>query len=139
MIKDFKTLFNSNKKKNLKKNLKQRCSNIMEKDRYVLWDYDIPSKQIHYSSLLEKQLGYEDNELKSHFWKQITYNEDVPKIKDVLKNPVNVKLLEVRIKCQDGSYKWVRSNIKTIFKDEYTPLRIIAYKLKPIHKIRTVF
>jgi len=99
-----------------------------------IWDWDIKTDKAYFSKSWKGMLGYEDQEIKNNgkAFFNLVHDEDKEKVKNALhmhfKNPLKNKyLIEVRLKCKDGSYKWVLSRGKVLLDDSNNPVRMLGY------------
>ena len=80
-----------------------------------IWDWDITNNKVTYSKNYRKLLGYGEREFKDDFneWEKHVHPEDMPKaksdLKDYLDGVVPHFVIEHRMRCKDGSYKWILS------------------------------
>jgi PAS domain S-box-containing protein len=98
-----------------------------------LWDWDIISNKVFYSKESKQLLGYNENELKnkSKEWDEKVHPDDKDSYFEDFKAHLNGELEyyenEYRIRCKDGSYKWILDKGKIIERnDKNKPTRIIG-------------
>jgi len=98
-----------------------------------LWDWDIPNNKVFFSKQWKKMLGYEDNEIGNIFeeWSERIHPDDKDQVfKDIQKHTdgeVPVYMNEHRLRCKDGTYKWVLSKGISISKtDDGKPKRMLG-------------
>lgn len=98
-----------------------------------VWDWQIPSGRVFYSHGWKTMLGYGDKEIDNRLdaWEQRVHPEDLPRaLADVQahldgKTPVYVN--EHRLRCKDGSWKWVLDRGKVMERGaDGQPLRAIG-------------
>ena len=98
-----------------------------------VWDWDLPSGETLYSKTYLDMFGYTADELRqaaSTFDKR-THPEDWPRVKAsldaYLEGKSAVYVVDRRMRCKDGSWKWVRDRGMAVSRDEQgKPLRIIG-------------
>ena len=98
-----------------------------------LWDWNAVTNTVFYSKESKNILGYEDEEIDStsDAWNAHVHHEDKPKYYKDFKDHIEGRNLnyrnEHRVKCKDGSYKWVLDRGKIIeWLADGTPKRIIG-------------
>tara|TARA_R110001583_G_scaffold35585_1_gene118156 strand:- start:6247 stop:8628 length:2382 start_codon:yes stop_codon:yes gene_type:complete len=119
--------------KNLQYKVNEATSNLREsKERYILavgasnmgiWDWNLPTKNIYFSAVWKKQLGYKENELENSFktYKQLLHPNHVQRVfkelKEYIKNPVGKFKSDFKFKHKNGNYIWIQSTAEAL-KDE---------------------
>ncbi|MBE9467474.1 MAG: response regulator [Bacteroidetes bacterium] len=127
-LKDEKEKSEINKKK--LKISEERFKLAIEGSQDGIWDWDIKSNNMYLSSRWKSMLGYKDNEIESNyeFWKNLLHPDDKNFILDELNKHLGKKTqyykVEARMKCKDGSYKWICSRGKAIFDKNSNPYRL---------------
>ncbi|HOY70977.1 MAG TPA: EAL domain-containing protein [Methylotenera sp.] len=99
-----------------------------------VWDWDIPSNEIKYSTRWLHLFGYGDTDkLPSSYEERIAliHPDDSKQVTATLKDYIDGKsdhyLIEYRLKCKDGQYKWISSRGLVVNRDENgKPLRMIG-------------
>ncbi|WP_353778425.1 PAS domain-containing protein [Winogradskyella sp. 3972H.M.0a.05] len=78
-----------------------------------VWDYDADKERVTFSDESKKLLGYEDDELGNNpdAWNDLVHEDDREKyfkdFQDHLNGKTPIYENISRVKCKDGSYKWV--------------------------------
>jgi diguanylate cyclase (GGDEF)-like protein/PAS domain S-box-containing protein len=98
-----------------------------------IWDRNIQTNEIHYSSGWKAILGYADSELTSLIndsYKRV-HPDDLAYVQATIQAHFDQKTesyeVEHRIRCKDGRYKWISSRGKVVSRDsEGRPLRMIG-------------
>ncbi len=98
-----------------------------------IWDWNIETDAVFFSRQLKAMLGYTDGEMANRLeeWESRIHLEDKDKVfEDVqkyFKGEISIYENEHRLRCKDGSYKWILDRGKVI---EWTadgqPLRMIG-------------
>lgn len=98
-----------------------------------IWDRDIPSGRIHYSPGWKALLGYAESELTPLITDSYTrvHPDELAYVQATIQDHFDQKTpiyeVEHRLRCKDGSYKWVHSRGKVVSRDEHgAPLRMIG-------------
>ena len=98
-----------------------------------IWDRDISSGEIYYSSSWKALLGYADHEVGNRI--EESYTRVHPADLDYVRATIQAHLdqrtdayeVEHRLRCRDGQYKWVCSRGKVVERDKHgKPLRMIG-------------
>ena len=96
-----------------------------------IWDWDIVTGEVFYSSLWKSMLGYGDDELGHSFavWEQLLHPEDRPNALATVaayhRGEHKSFVVEHRMRCKDGTWKWIRSRGEvTEWSDAGRPLRM---------------
>ncbi len=85
-----------------------------------VWDWDVLSKEVFYSRQWKEMLGYKEHEISNSIdeWETRIHPDDRGKVVLDLHSHFNNKsevfVNEHRIKCADGTYKWILSRGKVI-------------------------
>lgn len=78
-----------------------------------IFDWDIPSGEVFMSTQLKADLGYSDSEMENHFeaWRSRIHPDDLNEVLATLQHHLEGKTpkyaAEYRLRCADGSYKWI--------------------------------
>ncbi|MDB5840930.1 MAG: hypothetical protein JWQ23_2882 [Herminiimonas sp.] len=98
-----------------------------------IWDRDVVTGEIHYSKGWKAILGYTESELSNWIGDSYTrlHADDLPFVKEAMQAHFDQKTesyaVEHRIRCKDGSYKWISSRGKVVSRDmDGNPLRMIG-------------
>ncbi|MGF2034574.1 MAG: PAS domain S-box protein [Nostoc sp. CmiVER01] len=97
-----------------------------------IWDWDICTNQTFRSERWFTILGYEPNELSDHDneWSTRIHPDDYTRViaaqKAYLLGQVADHNVEYRLRCKDGSYRWVRSRAKAIWNEQGNPVRLVG-------------
>lgn len=102
------------------KNLTQELSNSEERLRFSLegsgdglWDWNIKTDEVYFSKRWKEMLGFKEDEIENSLdeWKNRIHPKDIEKVyADITKHlegKSHAYRNEHRVKCKDGSYKWI--------------------------------
>ncbi len=110
---------------------KERWEFALENAGDGLWDWNPKTNEVFFSGRWKSMLGYEDQDIKSSGdeWSSRVHPEDLQRCNIELdrhfKGEVPSYHCEHRIRCKDGSYKWILARGKVIARDaDGTPVRI---------------
>ncbi len=130
------TSFDITDKKQIEKELvesDERWQFALEGADHGVWDWNIESDRVIFSTQWKRQLGYDPGEIQNDFseWKSRVHPEDLENAINDLNNHINGKTPfyqnEHRLKCKDGSWKWVLDRGKIVSRDiTGKPLRMVG-------------
>ena len=113
------------------KHSQERLSIAIEGAGDGVWDWDLTTNVVRFSELYAKMLGYTVEELPPELstWIHNVHPEDWPRVQTTLQYYLENKLpryeTEFRLRCKDGSWKWVLSRGKVVsFDTEDNPTRM---------------
>lgn len=105
----------------------------LENSNVGLWDWNAITNDVFYSNTSKQLIGYKDTEIKNseiHWEKRIHAEDRDAYLKDFnahINGTLNHYTNEHRIRCKDGTYKWILDRGKVVLRDENNkPLRIIG-------------
>lgn len=109
----------------------ERWKFALEGSRGAVWDYNVPTGRIQHSPMWMTMLGYVGNEfeLTVEQFKGMLHPDDwkaaMGTMAAHLRGETEFFDFEYRLRCKDGTYKWIHSRGKLMEKDSTgTPLRI---------------
>jgi len=98
-----------------------------------LWDWNIKTNEIYFSKRWKEMLGFAEHEISAFLdeWKNRVYPDDLEKIYADIAAHIDgtneVYSNEHRIKCKDGSYKWIHARGVIVSKDsDGSPIRMVG-------------
>lgn len=98
-----------------------------------LWDWSIPTGEVHFSPQWARLLGYRPEEVpqRVEFFFTVLHPDDVPRVQKVLDDHLQgrtpVKQDEIRLKMKSGEYRWFLDRGKVVTRDASgTPLRMVG-------------
>lgn len=98
-----------------------------------VWDWNVPSGQVNFSKRWKEMLGYAEHEIGSDFseWRDRLHPDDLePALNTVaahLTKKSDSYTNEFRMRCKDGSWKWILARGKvTQLNAKGEPLRIVG-------------
>jgi len=98
-----------------------------------VWDWDVPSSSVWFSKQWKNMLGYADDEIGTGLdeWSSRVHPEDMAAVmadlQPHLDGQVATYINEHRVRCKDGSYKWILDRGQVISRDaDGKPLRVVG-------------
>ncbi len=98
-----------------------------------VWDWDVGTGRTAFSKRWKSMLGYEEDEIENAVgeWQGRVHPDDLPgalaELKAHFEGGKDTYSHEFRMRCKDGSWKWILARGKAITRDaEGNPLRIIG-------------
>lgn len=111
----------------------ERWKFALEGAQEAVWDYDVPSGRLQCSPMWFTMLGYRDGELEPTIsqWEALLHPEDRVPALNMLSSHFRGETerydFEYRLRCSDGSFKWIHSRGKLMEKSATgAPVRIIG-------------
>lgn len=111
----------------------ERLRFAMEGSGDGIWDWDIVTNEVFFSKRWKEMLGFADDELESSLdeWKNRVHPDDIEQVyKDLqthFEGKTEVYMNEHRVKCKNGSYKWILDRGLTVERDENgNPVRMVG-------------
>ncbi len=108
----------------------ERFKLAIEGSQDGIWDWDIINDKIFYSKRWKSMLGYQEHEIENdiHTWEDLLHPDDKEFTIDAfnrhLRKETDSYQVETRLKCKDGSYKWIFDKGKAIFDENDKPYRV---------------
>lgn len=100
-----------------------------------LWDWDLLKDEVFFSREWKSMLGYDERDIKgaSQSWRDLLHSADRDKTLDAVDKMLSGESermnCEFRMRCKDGSYRWVCSYAKAVFSEEGRPLKAVGFHL----------
>jgi diguanylate cyclase (GGDEF)-like protein/PAS domain S-box-containing protein len=98
-----------------------------------VWDWNVQTDQVIYSKRWKEMLGHTEDEVGTELkeWSSRVHPEDMPSVMADLQPHLDGQtatyINEHRIRCQDGSYKWILDRGQVITRDAAgKPLRVVG-------------
>lgn len=100
-----------------------------------IWFWNLSNDELYFSDSYYRMLGYEPGEFDSRteYWASITYPDDVKTVNSIIEHYFEkrdfeqVLMMEYRVRCKDGSYRWILEKGKVSeYDDEGYPVKMIG-------------
>ena len=98
-----------------------------------LWNWNPSANSVYFAPKWKQMLGYEDHEIQNSFeeWFNRVHPEDKPKVTHDIeahfKGETQYYVNEHRLRCKDGSYKWILDRGKALFNDKNEPYKMTGF------------
>lgn len=113
--------------------LEERWKCALQGEGQGVWDWEVESPEAFVSEEWKRTLGYGPNEITGNVaeWKQLLHPDDLPRVEAAVSKHLAGETPEYtsehRIRCKDGSYKWVRDHGRVISRSsDGKPLRFLG-------------
>ncbi len=108
----------------------QRWSMAVRGANDGIWDWNLQTGKVYYSDRWKAMLGYGQDEISDSpdEWRSRIHPDDCERMLDLINGHLEGKTEfytgEHRLRCKDGSYKWVLTRGKALIDDDGKPIRI---------------
>ncbi|MFP4548247.1 MAG: PAS domain S-box protein [Fidelibacterota bacterium] len=98
-----------------------------------LWDWNLRTNHAYHSERFATMLGYEYGELPftSKAWEELLHPDDVEiarqNVENYLKQKVDHYISTFRLRCKDGTYKWITGRGKALFDETGAAYRFLGF------------
>lgn len=95
-----------------------------------IWDWNIKTNEVFFSTRWKEMLGYEDCEIANNLdeWSKRVHPDDLGWVTQVIQDHFDRKIpfytSEHRVKCKDGSYKWILDRGQALWDRAGNPVRM---------------
>lgn len=109
------------------------------------WDLDLDRQTVHISPEWKLHLGYGPDELPTDFsiWPQLIHPEDLEQamagVQEYIKGRSPAYSMEFRLRCQDGSYRWIHARGQLIQDPNGKQTRLIGCHIDITERKRHIF
>jgi PAS domain S-box-containing protein len=97
-----------------------------------LWNLDLHTNTVFFSSEWKHHLGYEDHEISDDFteWQNLVHPDDlessIQNVRAFIEKPWPDYHVEFRLRHKDGSYRWILAQASLINDDQGKPVRMLG-------------
>jgi diguanylate cyclase (GGDEF)-like protein/PAS domain S-box-containing protein len=112
---------------------KNRFLLAIEGSKDGLWDWNPQTNEVFYSAQWRALLGYREEEIEGSFceWRDRIHPQDLQKalhdISQYLKQKSPLYESKYRLRCKDGSWKWILGRGKALFDEKGEATRFIGF------------
>ncbi|EIC20546.1 PAS domain S-box protein [Thiorhodovibrio frisius] len=95
-----------------------------------IWDWDIPTNRVYFSPRWKELIGYRDEEIPNRFeeWVERVHPDDLSganaAIEAHLRGETELLATEFRMRCKDGSWRWILGHGLCVRDEQGRPLRM---------------
>jgi PAS domain S-box-containing protein len=95
-----------------------------------IWDWNLVTNEVFFSTRWKEMLGYTDSEISHHLdeWSTRAHPDDIgwvtQAIQDHLAQKTPFYISEHRIRCKDGTYKWILDRGQALWNAQGQPVRM---------------
>ncbi|BDI14248.1 hypothetical protein ANSO36C_00500 [Nostoc cf. commune SO-36] len=95
-----------------------------------IWDWNVKTNEVFFSLRWKEMLGYEDYEISNHLneWMTRVHPNDLDWVRQVIQDHFAQKkpfyITEYRIKCKDGTYKWILDRGQALWNEDGNVVRM---------------
>ncbi|MGC9357244.1 MAG: GAF domain-containing protein [Anaerolineae bacterium] len=110
----------------------ERLALVMEGTNEGIWDWDIETDEVYFSSRWKSMLGYAEDEVPADFsaWRRLVHPDDLDRalhiIESHLEGEKSLFEMEHRLRHRDGSYRWILARGVLLRDDEGRPYRMVG-------------
>lgn len=114
------------------KSSEERWQLALEGNNDGIWDWDFKTGYVFYSSRYKTMLGYDESDFapNNQAWENLVHPDDLQTViktrVDYLSGRTANYSLEHRLRCKDGSYKWILARAKVLFDQDGEPIRMVG-------------
>lgn len=107
-----------------------------------LWDWDPRGQTLYFSRMWKEMLGYKEEEIENNYlgWESLIHPDDkdhaLSLLNDYIEGKIDEYRLEHRLKCKDGTYRWILSKGAAIRDAEGKAIRFTGWHID-IHQLRS--
>jgi PAS domain S-box-containing protein len=97
-----------------------------------IWDLNLKTNEVFRSTRYKEILGYEDHELgnDNDDWVRRIHPDDFDRVmqanQDYLERKIPYYAVEYRLRCKNGSYKWVMGRAQAVWDEAGKPVRMVG-------------
>ena len=95
-----------------------------------IWDWNVKTNEVFFSSRWKEMLGYEEQEISHHLeeWSKRVHPDDIDRVIQLIRDHFAKKtpfyISEHRVLCKDGSYKWILDRGQALWDEEGNVIRM---------------
>jgi PAS domain S-box-containing protein len=110
----------------------ERWQLVIEGNNQGIWDLNLKTNKVFRSARYKEMLGYADHELEddNDDWSDRIHPDDFDRVmqanRDYLERKTPGYAVEYRLRCKDGSYKWVLGRAQAVWDEAGSPVRMVG-------------
>ena len=108
----------------------ERYQLLMEGSKDGIWEWDLEKNEFYFSLLTKGPFGFSQSEIGNSYeqWNSLIHPEDkkevMAKFNDYLTKASGTYKNTYRLRCKDGSYRWVLTRGKAVWDSSGKPMRV---------------
>ncbi|MFB2768361.1 PAS domain-containing protein [Pelatocladus sp. BLCC-F211] len=112
------------------KESEQRWHLVLRGNNDGIWDWNVKTNEVFYSTRWKEMLGYEEQEISNHLdeWSNRVHPDDIDWVRQVIQDHFEQKtpfyMSEYRLRCKDGTYKWILDRGQALWNDQGDVVRM---------------
>ncbi|MGJ5676249.1 MAG: PAS domain-containing protein [Nostochopsis sp.] len=89
-----------------------------------IWDWNVKTNEVFYSTRWKQMLDYEEYEISNHLdeWSSRVHPDDLDSVRQLIQDHFEQKtpfyISEHRVRCKDGNYKWILDRGQALWDEE---------------------
>lgn len=110
----------------------ERWQLVLRGNNDGIWDWNVQTNEVFFSSRLKEMLGFADHEISNHldeWWKRV-HPDDLGWVMDAVQDHFAKRTsfysTEYRVQCKDGSYKWILDRGQALWDDAGNVMRMVG-------------
>ncbi|PMB48168.1 histidine kinase [Fischerella thermalis CCMEE 5330] len=114
------------------KESEQRWQLAVQGSNDGIWDWNVKTNEVFFSTRWKEMLGYEEQEISNHLdeWSSRVHPDDLGWVRRVIQDHFDKKtpfyISEYRIRCKDGTYKWILDRGQALWDEDGNPVRMVG-------------
>lgn len=112
------------------KESEQRWQLALRGNNDGIWDWNVKTNQVFYSTRWKEMLGYEDQEISNHLdeWTTRVHPDDIgwvtQAVEDHFAHKTQFYITEHRVRCKDQTYKWILDRGQALWDEDGNVVRM---------------
>ncbi|MCP6760856.1 MAG: PAS domain-containing protein [Fischerella sp. CENA71] len=112
------------------KESEQRWHLVLQGNNDGIWDWNVKTNEVFYSTHWKEMLGYEEEEISNHLdeWSNRVHPNDIGWVRQLVQDHFEQKtpfyISEYRLLCKDGTYKWILDRGQALWNDQGDVVRM---------------
>jgi PAS domain S-box-containing protein len=97
-----------------------------------IWDWNVKTSEVFFSTRWKKMLGYEEEEISNHLDECLTriHPDDIVRVKQVIEDHfakrIPFYISKHRVRCKDNTYKWILARGQAQWDEDNNAIRMVG-------------